>query len=71
MKPHQPHLYDPESWYVDASGVTHKLGEHAPQDVYIEVHNSWVELHLLAQPDGDPGREVLDSYVLHTKGETL
>ena len=71
MKPHQPHLYDPDSWYVDDSGVVHKLGEHAPQDVHIEDQGDWVGVNLLARPDGDPGRDVLDTYVLHTKEEKL
>lgn len=68
MKPHQPHLYAKDSWYVDLAGNTHRLGEHAPQDVHIEDHGKWAEIHLLAPSDGTSGREVLDSYVLHPAG---
>lgn len=55
------------SWYVDCDGNVHDLGEHSPEDVLVEDHGTWKEVHLLAPPDGEPGRAVVDSYELHER----
>lgn len=64
--------FDPNAWYCDCNGMVHYLREHSPQDVFLEDRGSYIEIHLLAAPDGgDKGRAVLDSYVFHTPDESL
>lgn len=62
------HYYDPAYWYVDESGNRRLLADHGPDNVQFVDHyypTPWVEVEVLALPDGEPGREVVCGYVLH------
>jgi hypothetical protein len=51
--------------FVDDEGQTVFLKDLDPANWETKDHGSFVEILLLAPPDGGFGREVMNSYVLH------
>ena len=53
--------------FVDDEGQTVFLKDLDPANWETKDHGSFVEILLLAPPDGGFGREVMNSYVLHDR----
>jgi len=67
--------FRPLNWqsgcFVDQDGVLRHGAEFGPDDLSFSQQDGWVEVHILDQPDGEPGRAVLDSFVFWPDEKTL
>lgn len=59
-------MIDATKWFVDTEGKVRFLSEFHPHDLNVIDHGEWVEVELLAPSDAEPGRLVIDGFVLHS-----